>query len=96
MQFLGNVKLLITKEDSELVPFHIEEKHFDGKKEASYEDDLHLLETEYIPLPEEFEALEVGKSLWLIGEFWGEYTQDYWGEWGCELEFRDFQVVELR
>lgn len=95
MTDFGRVQLFIEKSDSEHAPWSIVQKNVIEDKSNCDMEDVWLLETEDIPLPEESENMEVGDMIVFEANLYGRFWQDYWGEWDSEFEFRNIENLTV-
>lgn len=91
-KLLGKVHLTIERRDSKFVPYDIVQSEFEGEVSDPVVQDLFLITTDQIPLPEFDFKLEVGDRLEFSADFYGHYysySTDCGTEHDAEFEFRD-------
>jgi len=101
MKKLAPVELVIEKRDSEFVPYDIVSMEVEVENEESHcgiTDELRLLETGHIGLPDFDFPFEVGDRLAFKADFYGEFYS-YWTDCGTEhdanFEFRDVKDLQV-
>lgn len=98
MHFLANIKFHIGKNNSPYVPYWVDQiKIADSwKNEYPLEEDVKLIETDHVEgIPKKIEEMSFDGYAVIECEFWGYFSQDYWGEYDAEFELRNvkFEIV---